>query len=187
MLYRRDGEATMRAEQVSVVLGKDFVISFQEMEDDVSGPVRERIRTSTGRIRKMGAGYLAYALIDAIVDNYFAILEEFGERIEEMQNALIDNPTTKTLEGIHALKREMVLLRKSIWPLRDVVSGLQRLGSDLIGEQTILYLRDAHDHAIRVADTVETYRDMLSGMIDLYLSSMSNRMNEVMKFVGADL
>jgi magnesium transporter len=171
----------IESEQVSLILGTNFVISFQERIGDVFDSVRERLRNAKGKIRKMGSDYLAYALLDAIVDSYFAILEKFGERIESMEEKLVADPTEKTLQLIHNMKREMILLRKSIWPLREVISGVQRSESSLISETTGLYLRDVYDHTIQVIDTVESFRDMVSGMLDIYLSSISNKMNTVMK------
>jgi len=181
MLYYDDKEAEVKAEQVSLILGSNFVISFQEREGDVFNPIRDRIRGSKGRIRKMGADYLAYALLDGVVDNYFMILEKLGEEIEDMEEELVSNPTPETSQGIHRLKGEMIFLRKSVWPLREVINGLERGESSLIKESTIIYLRDLYDHTIQVIDTIETYRDIVSGMVDTYLSSISNRMNEVMK------
>jgi magnesium transporter len=169
------------SEQVSLILGPNFVISFQEAGGDVFDPVRERIRTGKGRVRKMGPDYLAYSLIDAVVDNYFLILENLGERVEALEEELISDPRRETLHAIHVLKREMIYLRKSVWPLREVISGLERAESDLIKDATGIFFRDVYDHTIQVIDTIETYRDMLSGMLDMYLSSVSNRMNEVMK------
>ncbi len=168
-------------EQVSLILGLNFVISFQEREGDVFNSIRERIRIGKGKMRKSGADYLAYTLIDAIVDNYFVILEGTGEKIEEMEEKLLANPTPNTLQGIHHLKREMIFLRKSVWPLREVISGLERTESSLIEESTGIYLRDVYENSIQVIDTIETFRDMISGMLDIYLSSISNKMNEVMK------
>jgi len=170
-------------EQVSLILGLNFVISFQERKGDVFNSIRERIKRGKGKMRKSGADYLAYTLIDAIVDNYFVILEGTGEKIEEMEEKLIVNPTPNTLQGIHNLKRDMIFLRKSVWPLREVVSGLERTESSLIEESTGIYLRDVYDHSIQVIDTIETFRDMISGMLDIYLSSISNKMNEVMKLL----
>jgi len=181
MLYRGEGRNEIEAEQVSLILGSNFVISFQEREGDVFDPVRDRIRKNKGRIRKAGADYLTYALLDAIIDNYFIILESIGENIEDTEQRLAANPTPETLQLIHALKKEMIFLRKSIWPLREVVSGLERCESSLIDESTGAYLRDVYDHTIQVIDTVESFRDMVSGMLDIYLSSISNKMNEVMK------
>lgn len=181
-MLNSDKNNSVVIEQISLLLGKNFVISLQEgLEGDVFNPVRERIRSGKGRIRKMGSDYLAYALLDSIVDNYFIVLEKLGEKIEVLEEELITNPKRETLHAIHNLKREMIFLRKSVWPLREVISGLERGESSLISESTRIYLRDLYDHTIQVIDTVETFRDMLSGMLDIYLSSISNKMNEVMK------
>ena len=171
----------IEAEQVSLVLGPNYVISFQEHEGDVFNAVRERIRKNKGRIRKSGADYLAYALMDSIVDNYFLILENVGERIETAEQQLAENPTMETLNAIRELKKEMIFLRKSIWPLREVINNLERGESSLIHESLTAYLRDVYDHTIQIIDTVESLRDMISGLLDVYLSSISNKMNEVMK------
>ena len=180
MLYPNNSEVV--TEQISLILGPNFVISFQEgIKGDVFDPVRERIRTAKGKIRQLGADYLAYSLIDSIVDHYFIILEKLGENIELLEEKLITSPTPETLQTIHNLKREMIFLRKSVWPLREVISGLERGESFLIKESTRIYLRDVYDHTIQVIDNVETFRDMLSGMLDIYLSSVSNRLNAVMK------
>jgi magnesium transporter len=181
MLYYDEEEHEVRAEQVSMILGSSFLISFQEQEGDVFEAVRERIRKGKGRIRKAGADYLAYALMDAIVDQYFIIMEIFGERIEAMDEELVENPTTRTLETIHNMKREMIYFRKQVWPLREVAGGLSRGEFSLVSEATVVYLRDVYDHTIQVIDTLESLRDVLGGMLDLYLSTVSNRMNEVMK------
>ena len=181
MLSYDEKKNEVKSEQVSLILGSNFVISFQEDVGDVFDPVRERIRKGKGRLRKMGADYLAYTLIDSIVDNYFLILEKLGEKIEFLEEELVTDPKTETLQEIHNLKREMIFLRKSVWPLREVISGLERSESDLIKESTGIFLKDVYDHTIQVMDTVETYRDVLSGMLETYLSSISNRMNQVMK------
>ena len=181
MLYYDTDIDGLKSEQISLIVGSNFVISLQEKEGDVFNPIRDKIRNAKGRVRKMGADYLAYALIDAIVDNYFAILENFGEKIENIEEELITNPTPQTLQVIHELKREMIFLRKSVWPLREVISGLQRAGSSLIHKSTVIFLRDVYDHTIQVIDTIENFRDMVSSMVDIYLSSISNKMNEVMK------
>jgi len=181
MIYYDDITNEIISEQVSIIFGQNFVISFQEKEGDVFNSIRERIRTGKGRIRKMGADYLAYSLIDAIVDSYFIILEKLGENIEDVEETMIANPTPETLHAIHRLKRKMISLRKSVWPLREVVSALERSDSSLIQEPTRIYLKDVYDHTIQVIDTVETFRDVLSGMLDVYLSSISNKMNEIMK------
>lgn len=181
MLYYDDKTNEINSEQVSIIFGQNYVISFQEKEVDVFNPIRERIRTGKGRIRKMGADHLAYSLIDAIVDGYFIILEKLGENIEDVEEKMMANPTPETLHAIHRLKRKMISLRKSVWPLREVVNALERSDSSLIQDNTRIYLKDVYDHTIQVIDTVETFRDMLSGMLDVYLSSISNKMNEIMK------
>ena len=181
MLYQDKTDGEIVVEQISLLLGKNFVISFQEKEGDVFDAIRERIRNSKGRVRKMGADYLTYILMDSIIDNYFVILENLGGKIEGMEEELVTNPTPQTLQAIHSLKRDTIFLRKSVWPLRELVSGLERGESSLIQDITRIFLRDIYDHTIQVIDTIETFRDMVSGMLDIYLSSMSNRMNEVMK------
>ncbi|HII05973.1 MAG TPA: magnesium/cobalt transporter CorA [Methanotrichaceae archaeon] len=176
-----DGMEEIRSEQVSLIVGQGFVISFQETGGDVFDPVRDRIRKSKGKIRKTGADYLAYALIDAIVDNYFLILEDVGEDLEVLEEELVTNPSSDTSHQIHEMKRDMIFLRKSVWPLREVISRLSRGESEIFEESTEIYLRDVYDHTVQVIDAIETFRDILSGMLDIYLSSISNRMNEVMK------
>lgn len=175
----KDGE--IKAEQISLVLGSNYVISFQEREGNVFDSIRGRMKNEKWRIRRMGADYLVYSLIDVIIDNYFTILERLGEKIEDLEDELVVNVRPETLRSIHNLKREMLSLRKSVWPLREVVNGLERGESSLIHESTYVYLRDVYDHTIQVIDTIETFRDMLAGMFDIYLSSISNRLNEVMK------
>ena len=181
MLFYDEKKHEIHSEQVSLILGKNFVISFQESIGDVFDNVRERIRNGKGRIRKMGPDYLAYSLIDEIVDNYFVILEKIGEKVEELEEALVSNPEPKTLHKIYNLKREMIHLRRSVWPLREVINIIQRGDSKLIKPSTNIYLRDLYDHTIQVIDTIETFRDMISGMLDMYMSSVSNKMNEIMK------
>jgi magnesium transporter len=181
MLQYNEEDKETQVEQISLILGSNWVISFQENAGDLFDPIRERLRTDKGRIRKMGADYLVYALIDAVVDNYFVVLERIGERIEEIEEEIVTNPSPVTLQAIHNLKRQVILLRKSVWPLREAISRLERWESKLIKRSTDIFLRDVYDHTIQVIDAVETYRDMLSGMLDIYMSSVSNRMNEVMK------
>jgi magnesium transporter len=181
MLTPAEDGRTVQSEQVSIVLGQNFVISFQESVGDVFEPIRSRIRKSKGRIRKMGADYLAYALVDAIVDGYFAVLEAAGEKIEAIEQELAQAPNEQIPRRIHFLKREMIFLRRATWPLRDLIGNLQRSESHLITESTGIYFRDVHDHAIQVIDTIESYRDIVAGTLDIYLSSISNRMNAVMK------
>ena len=181
MLDYDDAGRVVIVEQISLILGKDYVVSFQEDEADVFDNVRNRIRSGTGRIRKTGADYLAYSLIDAIVDNYFTILEKVGDEVEEVEQELVTRPARETLEAIYRLKREMIALRRAVWPLREVVGSLQRGESPLIQEGTLIYLRDVYDHTVQIIDTIEGMRDVLSGMLDIYLSGLSNRMNEIMK------
>lgn len=172
----------MQPEQLSVVLMEGLVVSFQEVEGyDAFDLIRNRLRSGKGRIRKMGADYLAYALIDAVVDFYFNILEKMGDKIELLEEELMDEPSKDTLHKLHDLKREVIFIRKAVWPMREMISNMERSETGLIEPGTDVYLRDVHDHTVRVIDTVETYRDLLSGMMDIYLSSVSNKMNEVMK------
>ena len=181
MLHCDEKDNEIEAEQLSIVLGSNFVISFRESGGDVFDPIRERIRDAKGRLRKTGADYLAYCIVDAVVDGYFMILEKLGEDIDSLEEESVTEPTQETLRRIHTLKREMVFLRKSVWPLRELISTLERGDSSLIHESTGIYFRDVYDHTIQVMDTVESFRDMLSGMHDTYLSNVSNRMNAVMK------
>jgi len=181
MLTYNDEQGTIQSEQVSIILGRGVVISFQECVGDVFENIRDRLRKAKGRIRSMGADYLMYTLLDAVVDNYFTVLEKLGERIEDLEERLVSNPTEQMLRQIHKIKRELISLRKSVWPLREVISSLERSESSLIKKATGVYLRDVYDHTIQVIDTLESFRDMASGVLDIYLSSISNRMNAVMK------
>ena len=181
MLSFNEEQQSVEAEQVSLILGTNFVISFQERVGDVFESVRDRLRNAKGRIRKQGPDYLAYTLLDAIVDSYFDILEKVGDRIELLEDELVSDPREQTLQAIYRLKREMISLRRSIWPLRELINGIQRSESALIGESTGVYLRDVYDHTIQIIDTIESFRDVVAGMLDTYLSSLSNRMNAVMK------
>ena len=176
-----DGQNAFDSEQVSLIVGTNFVISFQEREGDVFQSIRDRIHKGKGRIRKTGSDYLAYTLMDAIVDNYFIILEDMGERIETLQESVLSQPDPSTLRMIQDTRREMISLRRSIWPLREALSGLQRTDSPLIGDAVGPYLGDVYDHTIQVIETIETLRDTVSSTLDIYLSSLSNKMNEVMK------
>ncbi|MDT3739478.1 MAG: magnesium/cobalt transporter CorA [Candidatus Kapabacteria bacterium] len=181
MIFFDDKTKENVSEQVSLILGPDYVITFQEQQGDVFDPIRDRLRTASGRIRKMGADYLAYCLIDTIIDNYFVIVEKMGEKVEDLEEELLNNPTQNTVKKIHKLKRNMIFLRRSVWPLREVTSSLERGESKLIQESTKIYLKDVYDHTIQVIDTIESSRDMLAGMLDIYLSSVSNKMNGIMK------
>lgn len=168
-------------DQVSIILGPNYILSFQEREGDVFDPLRERLKNPASRLRKNGVDHLAYSLIDAIVDNYFLILEHFGEEIEDLEDKLIVNPMPETMRMIQKHKRDMIILRRSVWPLRELINSLQRVESGLIKGTTQIYLRDIYDHTIQVIDSIEAFRDILSSMVDVYLSSLSNRMNDIMK------
>lgn len=179
MLYY---DTELHNEQLSILLKNNVVITFQENHGgDAFYPIRKRLKEAKGRVRKFGADYLYYALIDAVVDSYFNILEIIGDKIELMDEQLISEPTPDTLNVLHTMKREMIFLRKSVWPVRDMVNSLERSETTLIQPSTDVYLRDVHDHVVRVIETVENYRDLINGMMDIYLSSLSNKMNEVMK------
>ena len=181
MLYYDKDNSTIKIEQVSVILGKNYVISFQEKEGDVFDPIRERIRNNIGNIRKAGTDYLVYCLIDAVVDNYFTTIEKMGEKIEKLEDKLISRPNPVNLRLVHKLKRDLAFLRKSVWPLREVINNMQIEESNLICQSTIPYLRDIYGHTIQVIDNVESLREIIAGVLDIYLSSTSNRMNEIMK------
>jgi magnesium transporter len=180
IVYDRD-RREIDAEHVSLILGRGFVLTFLEDSGDVFEPVRVRMRSGRGRLRKEGADYLAYALVDAIVDHYFEVLEALGDDIEAVEEEVVEVPTQETLRTIHVLKRELIYLRRAVWPLREAVNSLLRDDSELVTDATRVFLRDLYDHAVHVLDSVETLRDIVSGMLDVYLSSASNRMNQVMK------
>lgn len=169
------------SEQVSLILGPDYVISFQERPGDLFDGLRQRLRTNKARVRRHGPDFLAYSLLDLIIDHYFVLLEQIGEHIEQLEEELVDRPDRALLHRIHREKREMILLRRAVWPLREAINGLQRDDSGLVTATTQPFLRDLYDHTIQVIDTIETFRDLITGMLDLYLSSISNRMNEIMK------
>ena len=171
----------IESEQISLILGQNFVISLQERERGFFHPIIEQIRNGKGRMRNLGTDYLAYALVDSILDAYFIVLEQLEESMESLEEKVLTNPIPQTLQTIHNLKKEMILLRKSVWPFREIVSRLEKEESPLIRETTKIFLGDVYDHTIEVIETVETYRDMLSSMLDIYLTSVSNKMNEVMK------
>lgn len=181
MLCVDAGRVGVLAEQVSLVIGERLLLSFQENGTDVWGPIRDRLRTGKGRIAAAGVDYLLYALVDAVVDNYFAVLEFMGETLEEIEERLLAAPSPETLRDLHMLKRELLFVRRATWPLREVLSGLERGDSLLIAGSTRLYMRDVYDHVVQVIDTLETLRETVAEMLDVYLSSMSNRMTGVMK------
>jgi magnesium transporter len=171
---------SLEREQVCLVLGRDFVLSFQEESGEAFDPVRARIK-GRGRIAKHGADYLAYALMDTMVDTYFNVLERLDEILEELEEEVLSSPTQQTLENIHSLKRAIIQFRRAAWPLREVVSGFEKVESPLLRDSTTLYLRDLYDHAIQVVETLDAQRDITTGLVDAYLSGVSNRLNDVMK------
>ena len=175
-----DSQHSIKIEHVSMVIGSNYLLTFQEDIGDIFDPVRERIRKD-GRIRKAGPDYLAYSLIDCIVDNYFMVMEKLEERVEDLEEELVTNPTRESLPKVNGLKKDMIFLRKSVWPLRELINNLERSESVVMKESTRIYLRDVYDHTVQVIDTLETFRDMVSGMIDIYLSGLSYKMNEIMK------
>jgi len=168
-------------EQISLFIGKNYIISFHNGDHDPFEPLRKRLRTSGSRIRSRGADYLLYTLIDIIIDQGFPVLETLGEWIEDLEDELLGKPSQETLTQIHQLKRDLLLLRRMLWPQREVVNQLLREDQSLIQDGTRPYLRDCYDHIIQIMDLFETYRDMTAGMMDVYLSSVSNRLNEVMR------
>ena len=171
------------AEQVSLILGKNFVLSFREQNSRIFDPIVERIQSGKGFIRKAGADYLAYALLDAVVDHYFVVLEKREEEIDALEEEVIANATPGTLQRIHKLRRELIFLRKAIFPFRSVISSLERGESAFFEQTSRIYLRDIYDHTIHIIDTLETFRDLATGLLDIYLSSVSNRMNSVMRIL----
>ena len=171
----------LETEQLSLFLGEGFVLTFQERPGDCLDPIRERIRKSTGKVRTTGADYLAYAVIDAVIDNCFPVLEQYGERIEALEDRVIANPEARLVGYIHAAKRDLLTLRRAVWPQREALNWLLREEFPLITDDTRLYLRDCYDHAAQIIDILETYRELASGLLEAYMSSLSNRMNEVMK------
>jgi magnesium transporter len=184
MVKSKDAGSGVDSEQVSFVLGRDFLVTFQEEPEwDSFEPVRDRIRRGTGSIRRQGADYLAYALLDTIVDSFFPVLEELGEALEELENEVVENPSQATIEKIYRMRRGLIKLRRHIWPQRNVINSLIRDSDDLISQEVKVYLQDVYDHIVEVVDILENYRETASNLMDVYLSSISNRMNEVMKLL----
>lgn len=169
-------------EELSLVMGHGFILTFQEQRSDLFQPLHERLAASAQQsLRKQGSDYLGYRLIDLVVDQYFVVLEALGERIEKLEDAIVSDPSKKNARALYRLKRQMLVLRKTIWPIREVVNHLLREDAKVITSYTHLYLRDVYEHAIQALDTIDTFRDMLSNMLDIYISSLTNRMNEIMK------
>ncbi|MDB5200378.1 MAG: corA [Chitinophagaceae bacterium] len=185
MLYFNETDNTVESEQVSIVLGKNFVISFQEDNTkDVFNPLREKIKIAGSKIRQSGADYLFYSLIDMIVDNYFLVMEKLGERIEALEEDITRRADTKTLSKINTLRKEMIVLKRSISPVREVINGILRSESNLVDEKTEKYFKDVYDHIVQANELAENYRDMMINLQDLYLSNVNLKMNEVMKVMA---
>ena len=168
-------------EQLSMFLGKNFVLTFQERAGDCLDAIRDRAKNKRGRLREAGPDYLAYSILDAVVDEYFPILETDGDRLEQLEDSVLTDPGPTVAAQVHQIKRELLVLRRGIWPLREAIGALQRGDSTLISAETRLYLRDCHDHTFQVLDLVEVYRELSSGLIEMYMTSVSYRMNEIMK------
>lgn len=180
-IFKKNGDIKIEDDQFSLILGKNYVVTFMEGPDDLLEPIRYRIRRNGSRMRLHGADYLAYAIVDTLVDSIFGVLEKIDEEVEVLEDELFKNPTPNILYDIQKFKREVALLRKNLWPLREAISGLERKENPLIQDTTRFFLRDVHDHTVLMIETVEGFRDILSGMIDIYLSSINLKMNEIMK------
>jgi magnesium transporter len=181
VLANKKKDNRIKARQVSFILSESFVITFSDRNKDYFHFIAERIASGRGNIRSMGADYLLYALLDVIIDNYFILLESFAEQLEKLENSLLNNPSSDTLKSIYGFKRDIIVLTRSIWPLRELIKKIERHEDSFVQKSTIVYIRDLYDHVIQVINTVESYREILSGMLDIYLSSISNKLNAVMK------
>ncbi|MDL2229160.1 magnesium/cobalt transporter CorA [Treponema sp. OttesenSCG-928-L16] len=176
-----DEDGSSRLEQLSLILMENAVITFQERGGDSFGPIRKRILNNAGRIRRMGSDYLAYGIIDSMVDNYFLVLDVLGAKIEDFEDRAIDESDKDFIPDFQNVKQELLRLRRAVWPLRESLSALMRLDSELIGEELEPFLRDLHDNVMQAAETIDSYRELLAGVMEVHLSSISNRMNNVMK------
>ncbi|MCA9282410.1 MAG: magnesium/cobalt transporter CorA [Phycisphaeraceae bacterium] len=176
-----DGDNSIKWEQVSLVIGPRFVLSFQETYGDCLNPIRERLRAGKKPMRSTGSDYLGCMIIDGIVDGYFPILEHFGDHLEDIEERVIDKPDTEILSDVYSVKRDLMTFRRAAWPLRDALNQLLRDGHEVISESVQPYLRDAADHVMQVVDVIENYRELTGSFVDVYLSSVSNRTNEVMR------
>lgn len=179
-MVQRESEHLI-SEQISIFENLNTVLTFQEAPGDIWDPIRARIQKPDSRMRELDASYLLYALLDAIVDYCFPVLEYYGDRLQELEDLVLDRPDRATLQEIHQVKRELLLLRRAVWPMREVVNGLLREPHECIGDMTRMYLRDVYDHTIQIMDIIETYRELASSLTETYMSAMSNRLSEVMK------
>jgi magnesium transporter len=178
-----DDNHTVESEQVSLVIGDNYLISVSERETDLFTTMRRRIENNRGTARKHGTDYLAYSLLDIVVDQYFLVLEKAGERLDSLEESILAKPDEKTLHAIHNLKREMINMRIAVWPLREALVGLEQSDSIFAEPSVALHLRDVYSHLLQVIDTVEIYRELLSGLLEIYLSSVNNRLSEIMKIL----
>jgi magnesium transporter len=181
MLCQERGDRRIRFEQVSLLIRSGLVISFQEVEGDVFDPIRERLRHGKGQVRKRGSDYLAYCLMDAVVDEYFLILEALEERIQPLEEAAVESPEPEIMHSIQKVKRELIYVRRTLWPLREMLARLEREDTTLIQRETVPFLRDVHDHTIQVIEILESFQEIVSSLMDIYMTSISNRMNSIMK------
>ena len=174
-------DETIEYEQLSFILKGNILVTFQEKTGDVFDSVRNRIKEGKGNVRKRGADYLLYALLDLVVDHYFIVLENFGEKLEDLETELLNNPDKTTLNKLHRLRRETLLLRRTVYPLREMIGRFEKLEEPLISNHIKVFIRDLYDHTIKVIENIEVLRDMTSGLLDLYMNTTSNKMNEIMK------
>ena len=184
MVRLKEDESGFDTEQVSFVLGKRYLLSFQEEElQDCFEIVRDRIRTSQGRVRKSGADYLTYLLLDTIIDGYFPVVEHYEDRIEALEDAIISNPDRETMQEIYDVRRELLALRRLIWPMRNVLHLLMRDHHGIVSDEVQIYFRDSYDHVIQILEIIEAYRELAASLMDVYMSTMGNKLNEIMKFL----
>jgi magnesium transporter len=185
MLFYNDENQTVEHEQISIILGKEYVISFQEDAfRDVFNPLRDRLRSNNSKIRQRGADYLCYTLLDLIVDNYFMVMEKLGEQLELLEEEVVRNSNTRSLAKINQLRKELIVLKRNVVPVRDLLNGFIRSDSELLDERTNRYFKDVYDHIMQAIDLSENYRDMMMGLQDLYINNVNLRMNEVMKVMA---
>jgi len=180
MVYPDKVKNRIASEQISLVIGPGFVLSFQEQGGDVLNSVRERLRKGRAKLRSLGSDYLGYALMDAIVDSYFSVLEDLGDEISDVERIVLDDPSEKIVRRIHRIKRSAITLRRAAWPQRELIHAMERCENSLLTHTTRLYLRDVYDHAVEIIDVIENFREMSAAQMEVYLSSVSNRMNSVM-------
>jgi magnesium transporter len=179
MLERVNGR--LATEQLSMFVGNDFVLTFQERPGDCLDAIRRRVCEKLGRVRDAGPDYLAYAILDAVIDDYFPVIEACGDRLEDLEDDVVANPAAASAQRVYSIRRDLLVLRRAMWPLREVVNGLQRSTSKFVADETRIYLRDAYDHTVQVLDLIEIYRELAAGLVELYMTSASHRMNQIMK------